>query len=479
MKYAGGLDIGTSGCKLVLYDENGLFIDRFYEEYDVSRKNGQHEVDAIAVFESVKHVLLRASGKDVAAIAVTSFGETCVFLDENNSPCAPSMLYTDSRGQEECAALIEHFGAENLAAKTGAKPHEMYSLPKIMWVKNNMPEAWKKITYIPLMEDFVVYMLTGKKQIDYSLAARTTAFDLDAKEWCRDILDFCGISADLLSNPVPSGTPAGQLKSEFACELGLSTETVIVSGCHDQIAAMTGANVIECGQVMDGTGTVECIPVIFNEVPKDYALYEYGYSIVPHINGKYACYALSYAGGATIKWFRDEFSDLSYKELDNLTSDEPTDLLIMPHFAGAATPYMDTNSKAAIIGLTFEHGKMDIYRALMEGCAFEMMLNLELLAGFDIHPEILMATGGGASSDIWLQIKADVLNVPVASLDGSEAGGAGTALLAGRAVGLYKTGEKLTHVRKVFQPNAEMHNIYQKQYEKYKKIYQAAKEIAD
>ncbi len=472
-----GLDIGTTGCKVVLYDEKGNFVRKVYKEYEVSRKNGLHEIDGAAIWEAVKYVLKNADLSSAAALAVTSFGESFVMVDENDVPIIPAMLYTDPRGSEQCERLAEKFGIENLAYKTGAKMHPMYSLPKMMWIKENMPKEYAAAKYILLMQDFIVYMLSGVRNIDFSLAARTVAFDIKNKCWCKDILGFAGIDENMLSTPVPSGTVAGTVKKEIAEMLGINTEMQVVSGCHDQIAAMTGAGAFEKHQVMDGTGTVECVPVIMDEPPRDYDIYEKGYAFAPHINGKYACYVLSYAGGATLKWFKDNFSGKSYKELDGEVKAEPSSLMIMPHFAGAATPYMNSSSTAAVLGLTFEHGKMDIYKALMEGTAYEIALNMEILKGFGLTAEKLIATGGGANSDVWLQIKADVLNIEVTALDGEEAGGAGSAYLAGKAVGIYSEGKQLLSERKIFKPNAKTHEIYTKQFEKYKKIYNAVTEV--
>lgn len=475
--YIGGLDIGTSGCKIAVYDENGKFVKCEYTEYDVKRSNGLHEIDPEEILLCVKKVISELNIFDLAAIAVTSFGETFVMLDESDKPCAPSMLYTDPRGKDECAKLSTHFGEQSLAYITGTKPHEMYSLPKIMWIKNNLPRQYAAAQHILLIQDYIVYMLTGAAQIDYSLAARTICFDIENKCWSEDILDYCGIDKKLLSNPVPSGTVAGEIKREIADELSINPNLKIVSGCHDQIAAMTGANIFNCGDVMDGTGTVECVPVVMDGIPKEPSLFDCGFSFVPHINGKYACYALSYTGGATLKWFRDNFSDKSYAQLDKDVSNLPTDLLIMPHFAGAATPYMDMNSKAAVIGLTFEHTKADIYKALMEGTAYEIAVNIEVLKRYKLSPKKLVATGGGARSSVWLQIKADVLGVPVAALDTEEVGAAGTAYLAGRAAKIYDSDMQLAHTKITYCPNNENHKFYLKQFEKYEKIYNFSKQI--
>lgn len=473
----GGLDIGTSGCKIALYDEKGAFVREAYCPYDVSRNGGLHEIDPGAIFSAVKKVIKEARCSAVSAIAVTSFGETFTMLDENDEPCAPSMLYTDPRGAEQTKRLTERFGKEALAYKTGAKAHEMYSLPKMMWIKENIPEAFSRAKKLFLMQDYIVYMLSGARKIDFSLAARTICFDIKNKCWDNELLDFAGIDASLLSKPVPTGTAAGAIKKELSEELGVKPDALIVSGAHDQIAALIGANISENDHVMDGTGTVECVPVLFDSIPEDYELFDMGYSFAPHPAGGYACYVLSYTGGATLKWFRDNFSEMSYAELDKTVKKEPTDLLIMPHFAGAATPYMDSESKAAILGLTFEHGKADIYKALMEGTAFEILLNLEILKERGLSPKVVIATGGGARSDVWLSIKADVLNLPVAALSSGEIGGAGTAKTAGCAIGIYGRDTVLAKTEKTFYPNSERHAFYQKQFEKYKKLYALSKEV--
>lgn len=473
----GGLDIGTSGCKIALYDAEGQFVRDEYTEYDVSRRGGLHEIDAQVVFDAVKKVIKTADCKNTVAIAITSFGETFTMLDKNDEPCAPSMLYTDPRGKEQCKKLIDRYSAESLAFKMGAKMHEMYSLPKIMWIKENMSENFNHADKILLMQDYIVYMLSGVRQIDYSLAARTGSFDIENKCWNKEILSFAEVDENMLSKLVPTGTAAGRIKPTIAHELGIAADTIIVSGAHDQIAAMCGANIYTNEQVMDGTGTVECVPVLFDRVPRDYALYDMGYSLAPHPNGGYACYVLSYAGGATLKWFRDNFSDMNYAELDKIISDNPTNLLIMPHFAGAATPYMNTNSKAAILGLTLEHTKIDIYKALMEGTAYEIALNLEILKKRGFSAKSVTATGGGARSDVWLQIKADVLGLPVTALDSREIGGAGTAFMAGRAVGVYDENTILAKPRKTFYPHEGKYKYYRSQLEKYRKIYKAANEV--
>ncbi len=476
--YIAGLDIGTTGCKVVLFDESGKQAFTAYREYNIKRSGGLHEVDIPAVLEAVKSVLAETGDYDIAALGVTSFGETFVILDENDTPLAVSMLYTDPRGKEECAEITEHFGAEALALKTGTLMHEMYSMPKLMYLKKHTPDVFQKAKHILLMQDFIVYSLCGKAQIDYSVAARTAAFDIREKKYLDDVFAFCGIDVSLMSTPVPSGTPAGKIKKELADELGISDDILIVTGAQDQIAALVGAGVTEDGSAMDGIGTVECVPIVMKNIPCDFSVYRDGYSVVPHVSGNYALYILSYAGGASLKWFRDTLAKESdYAALDNTVPEKPTDLLILPHFAGAATPYMDSSSKAAIVGLTFEHTAADLYKALLEGTSFEIYHNLRKMETVGYTVDKAVATGGGAKSDVWLSVKADVFGIPITALEKGEVGAAGTALLAGIAIGVYSKDMSLVAKRKVFYPNAENHAYYMKQYDKYAGIYPAVKGV--
>ncbi len=479
-----GLDVGTTGCKLTSYDDKGNFVYNSYKEYEVSRRGGEHEIDASVIFDAVSAVIADTAEKhEIAAIGVTTFGETFVALDEEDNVLLPSMLYTDPRGEEECRTLCAALGEDRLTYIAGVKPHQMYSLPKIMWIKNNRPEVFAKIKRIMLMEDYIVYLLSGAACIDYSLAARTMALDIRKKCWSDEILSAAGIDKSLLSTPVPAFHVAGELKPEIAAKLGIKNSIKIVNGAHDQVAAAIGAGVFEVGQAVDGTGTVECVTPVFDAIPENKTLYEEGYSVVPFVfDGTYVCYALSFTGGAVIKWFRDNLSaEKSYAKLDENAPADPTGILVLPHFAGAANPYMDNGSRAAMIGLSLEHTGADIYKALMEGVTYEIMTNVEHLEGFGIKPTRLMATGGGASSPVWLQIKADILNRPVTALLAKEAGACGTCMMVGVAIGLYcdlyEAKEYFVKEKETYLPDPARAAAYAKYYRAYRSIYPSVRGI--
>ena len=485
----GGLDIGTTGCKLSVYDEIGTFVFNSYQEYSVERKNGIHEFHADTIFSAVMKVIEVATKQhELSAIGVTSFGESFVALDENDNVLLPSMLYTDPRGSEECMELCARMGEERLTWITGVKPHSMYSLPKIMWIKKNLPDVYAKIHRILLMEDYIIYQLCGEAVIDYSLAARTMALDIRSKTWSKEVFEAAGVDVSLMSQLVPSGHVAGNLKKELAEKFGVSYSIRIVNGSHDQVAATVGAGIFESGEAMDGTGTVECVVPVFDHIPESATLYQEGYSVVPYVfENTYVCYALSFAGGATLKWFRDNFAKHyaglknAYALLDSELSESPTGILVLPHFAGAANPYMDNGSRGAMIGLTLEHTEADVYKALMEGVTYENMVNIEHLESFGIKPNKIYATGGGATSEVWMQIKADILNRSVTSLEAKEVGACGTCMLVGVGIGLYRdlydAKQYFVKEKQTCYPDKQRAVIYQKYYSAYRKIYDAVRPI--
>lgn len=493
--YIGGLDVGTTGCKLTVYSDNGSYIDNEYVEYDVSRISGKHEIDAENIFASVCTCIKNTCKKhsELSAIGITSFGETFAVIDDKDRVLMPSMLYTDARGKCEVDKLSESIGTDKITYISGTQPHQMYSIPKIMWIRKNHPEIYGRIKRILLMQDYIVYMLTGVAHIDYSLAARTMGFDIRKKTWSKEIFNAAKIDLSLMSEPVPSGTAAGKIKAGVANELNIQTDILIVNGCHDQVAAAIGAGVFEVGTAVDGSGTVECITPVFDKIPENKKLYEEGYSVVPYVfDDTYVSYALSFTGGAVLKWFRDNFSQHEcaicrenneniYKYLDGNIPDDPTEILVMPHFAGAANPYTDNGSKAVFVGLTLEHTRNDVYKALMEGVAYEAMINIKNMESYGIEFKKIVAAGGGASSEKWLQIKADIFGKPISALSAKEAGACGTCMLVSVAVGVCKNlkaaAEIFVKERSIYFPNEKNKLKYGKQFEAYKKIYNAIRPI--
>ena len=481
-----GLDIGTTGCKLTVFDEQGKELKKAYRDYPVRRLLSGHEIDISTMMESVYGVIeeMAAQYPDIAGIGVTSFGETFVLVDEKGEPLYPAMLYTDPRGAKECQELVEKLGEMEIARITGLRPHEMYSISKIMWLKNHEPQLFQKAKRIHLIEDYVVWHLTHVAQIDYSLASRTMAFDIHTLTWSKKIFEAAGVDPALMSTPVPTGTSAGAVTKETAEKTGLSKDCLIVSVSHDQVAAAVGAGAFDGSVAVDGAGTVECLTPIYDTLPDIDVMSKGYFSVVPYVvPGKYVAYAFSYTGGALIQWCMETFGKgMTNAEMEQAYGKEdPTGLLVLPHFAGAATPYMDTGSKGAILGLTTATTASEIYRSAMEGVAYEMRLNYDAMRGSGIHFEKLHATGGGAKSKVWMQMKADILNLPITALKTVDAGTVGSAMLTGIAAGLFKdlseAKKAMVIERETYVPRPHMHEKYEAIYQRYKGVYAAIRPL--
>lgn len=497
-----GLDIGTTGCKCTVFDESGHHLGKAYRDYPAKRAVGGHEIDISTVMDGVYAVLTQMSEKypDISGVGVTSFGETFVCVDAAGEPLHPAMLYTDPRGGEECRELIRKVGEKKIAQITGLRPHEMYSISKIMWLNKNRPEILREAKHIFLMEDYVVFRLTGIAQIDYSLAARTMAFDIRKLCWSSEIFEAAGIDMGQMAKPVPTGSVAGELLLSAAEKTGLEQRTQIVSVSHDQVSAAVGAGAFDASVAVDGAGTVECLTPIYDEIPDIDVMYEGYFSVVPYvIPGKYVAYAFSYTGGALIQWCVDtlakeekklakeqgisvnELLEKSYASGHPGKLQDPSGLLVLPHFAGAATPYMDTGAKGVVLGLTTATTVADIYRGCMEGVAYEMYLNVQALKASGIRFDRIHATGGGARSREWMQMKADMLNIPITALKTVDAGTVGSAMLTGIAVGIFNDLEDaaahMVEKAEVYEPRREMHEKYRMLYKKYEKLYRAVRPL--
>ena len=472
MSLIAGLDVGTTGCKVTVFSPDGTRLGREYRDYAARRGSGVHEVDAEALAEGVLGAVEAASARfgRIDAMGVTSFGEAFVLMDGDGHPLRPILLCTDSRGADETKAFVASFGAERAARISGVMPSESYSFPKMMWIKAHEPEIFARARYAMLVEDYVIYLLTGERVIDHSLATRTGAFDIHRLDWSTEILDAAGLPAGMFSRPVPTGTVAGVT----------ADGTAIVAAGHDQVACAVGAGAFEPGKAAEGAGTVECMTPVFRDIPATIGFQRDNYGIVPYF-GNYVTYAFSYTGGELLRWCADDLCGRTHEELQSGAYDGPTGLLVLPHLAGAATPYMDSGAKGAIIGLTLGTKARDVYLACMEGVAYEMRLNRERLAASGVLFDRLVATGGGARSKLWMQIKSDVLGIPFDALEVEDAGTVGCAMMAGVAAGAFRdlkeAAAAMVKRTDTYEPDPARHARYSDVYARYEKLYAAVRPL--
>ncbi len=493
MRKFAGLDVGTTGAKIVVFAQDGSMLDKMYSAYPSSRDQAKQEVDPFLLRDTVLSLFGAAIKKhpDLEGIGIASFGESFVCLDENDEPVYPILLYTDPRGKDECAHLVSRLGEETIEKKTGLKPHEMYSLPKLAHWKNEDPKRFASVKKVFLMEDYCLYLLTGQRFIDYSLATRTLGFSLETKDYDPEIFASLGLDPSLLSKPVPAGTPVRGLLPAFG--EGHEDFIVLPAG-HDQFACSLGSMVLTPGQAMEGAGTVEAVVPLVKDIPDLKRLTQDNYNLVPYFDRGYVTYGFSYTGGAAVQWLLDkvlpEAKEKAAKEGKNIHevlcqkyTHAPTGLLLLPHFAGAATPYMDLGSKAAILGLDLSSDASDLYLAVLEGVAYELKLNIDTFEKDGIPIRGLVASGGGSKNPVWNQIKADVTGLPITLLEGEEAGARGSAMLVGLAAHAYADLEEaartFVRVKGTVEPDPVAHAKYQKVYARYRKVYEAVRPLME
>jgi xylulokinase len=494
-----GIDVGTTGCKAILFSESGQILGTGYREYALRHPQpGWAELDPQEVWDSVRQsvrtAVAQAGPEDpVRAISTSSQGEAAVPLGKNGEILGPGIVSFDGRTAPEREAWAKAFGAERLFQITGMPLHTMYTLLKLQWLRSHQPEIYQKAWKFLCFGDFTLHQLGGPPVIDYSMAARTMAFDLHALNWSQAVLDAAGIDADKLPEPLPSGTDVGKIHSDVAADLGLPAEVRLVTGAHDQLAGALGAGITRSGIAMDATGTVECICPAFSEPVLTPAMRENNYCCYPHaVPGLYVTIAFNFTGGALLRWYRDEFGRAEVEEarlagldvydvLMAKAGTQPSGVFVLPHFTVSGTPWFDSEARGAILGLTLGTTKTEIIQGILDGITFEMRLNLEKLEEAGVSIRELRAIGGGAKSRTLLQIKANVFNRPVHTLNISEAACLGAAMLAGKALGAYRSleeaAQQLVQVKETFEPDPSAAERYHEHYLIYRDLYPALKEL--
>lgn len=483
-----GLDIGTSGSKAALVDAKGNVLGSWQVSYSFSETaGGYRELDAKRVWEAAKECISKAAaGKEVHTITVSSLGEAIVFANHEGIPVSPGITGTDKRGEEELKAFIEAFGTRALTEITGLNLSTIYSANKILWVKKHLPQIYENAARILTFQDYIIFRLCHEAVIDYSMASRTLLFDIQEKKWSGPLLLWSGIPESKLSRPVRAGSIAGTLDGKIAQELEISGNPRIIVGTHDHICNAIGSGVVEAGCCVDTVGTTEGLTAVLKreELPPEY-IERYQISCEPFVTEQlYNTVAWNNTSGVLLKWFvkdilkeeKQENILRMFMKLNSQLKTGPTDLWVLPHFSGAATPYMDSASKGAILGLTLDTKCEDFYKALMEGANYELAVILGVLKEAGLTIQKLVATGGALSPEL-LQIKADILGMPVFTVQNRQTGTMGGAILGAVASGRYTSVQEgvcmMVTEDKVYEPDPERVVLYKEKLELYKLVYPA------
>lgn len=494
-----GIDIGITGCKVIAFNIDGEIIAQAYDEYPlIHPKPDWSELDSRLVWEKVSNGIRKVASQTksdpIEALSVSSQGEAVTPVSKTDEILDRAVTSFDYRATEIADEIGEKISRLEIMQLTGMPLSSIKTVPKLIWLRRNKPEVYKKTWKFLGFEDFIIYKLGMEPVVDYSLASCTMAFDVVNKKWSDKILSLADIDAELFSRPAPSGTIIGEVDSRIAEELGLPKKVVGVAGGHDQPCGALGAGIIREGRVIDATGTVECITPAFNQPVINRKMLDGNFSCNCHVvEGMYVTLAYVSSGGVILRWYRDNFAEAEierarksgmdvYDILMEQVSDEPSPLLLLPHFSGTGTPYLDAKSKGAILGLSLSTTKGDLIKAILEGISLEIKRNINWIEDAGIPVDEMRAIGGGAKSEKWLQLKADVFGKKVVSLDVSEGVCLGGAMLAGTAIGKYSSIESavdaLVNPKKEYFPRPDLKKFYDERLELYRQIYPSIRAIS-
>lgn len=445
-----GIDIGTTGCKSVAFAQGGRVLSSSFRHYSLHNPStGMWELDAEQVWrctvETIREAAAATHSDKVEAIAVSALGEAIVPVDNNFKPLCGAPVSADFRAEAETARLEKALGKKRIYQTTGQPISLNYSLPKMMWWRENAPEIYKKTWKFLCFGDYALAQMGLTPTIDPSLASRTLAFDLKTGAWSETMMEVAGIPSDKMAEIAKSGAVVGTLDDHVAAHLGLPPGVVAVNGGFDQACGAFGAGVENSGTGYYGLGTTEALAVVVDHILDQF--YMINASLCPHVAGdQFLVMGGSQTGGRLLQWFKDELATgdsllAKQKNIDvydfiiKSASKEVAPLLVLPHFTGSGSYFSDPDSKGAIVGLTFKSTRADIAKAILEGTTYEQAILLNEFAHAGVKVEQLNAVGSGAKSDTLLQLKADIVGLKIVRPDVGEAACRGAALLAYRAIG--------------------------------------------
>jgi xylulokinase len=484
-----GIDIGTSGAKSVLIDQDGKLLAWAGQEYsldapqpDWAEQNPQVWLDAA---QNTLRQCLQESGlapNQVAAIGLTGQMHSLVCLDESGAVIRPAIIWADRRSRRQVQALTTRFGQQNLAAWTGNPLATGFMLASWAWLCQEEPQTAARTRWLVLPKDEVRYRLTGQLGSEPSDASSTLLFDPHQRTWSQPVLDRVGLRLDQLPGVHESAEVAGGLLPDFARACGLLSGTPVVYGCSDQAAQALSQGVIRPGLVSCTIGTGGQVFAPAGEPVHD-----------PHLRLHLFCHALPgvwhlesaiLSAGLALRWLRDQvWPGSNYNDLADAASkvDAAIDeLFFLPYLAGERTPHMDSSVRAAFAGLSLQHNRAHMVRAAMEGVVFALKQGLDLMLDLGVPLERLVVSGGGTRHPLWLQLQADIFGMPVYPSQAAEATGRGAALLAGIGAGIFKDAQDA--VTRTVQPGQaatlprpEMVERYAKAFEHFCTLYPALK----
>ncbi|NMB47177.1 MAG: hypothetical protein GX998_12335 [Firmicutes bacterium] len=504
MGYLLGLDIGTTHLKAGIFTEQGEpVIVKLASTPVLNLGAGRAIYDPGQLWVKVSGLLREVTsqlepGTQILSVAIASMGEAGLLLDTDGEPLTPIIAWFDSRGKDVIDKWAHCFGVERTLSITGLIPDYIYSLMKLLWLNQHEPELVSGAHKWLCMMDYIIYKLTGEFATDYSIASRTMLFDITLRAWSPEIAEFANLDIELLPRAYPGGTVVGQVTEVASYSTGLEKGIPVCTGGHDHICGAFAVGVFEPGNALDSLGTAESLVAAYKDIPTLKPQVVKGFGIGCHVvrNAYYLLGSIN-ASGLSVDWFKDEFGSMLqssaakkgvsiYEVLLEEARQSPPGtkgLMFVPHMRGAGPPNPDPHSRGAFVGIRDYHERKDFLRAILEGLSCEFALALrESEDALGLAVSKIQAIGGGTKNQLWMEIKAAMLDKPIEIPAVQESTLLGAALLGGLGAGVYRDAhEALSETYRVlhtYEPEQRLVRQYADIYEAYCQIMPLVREIS-
>jgi xylulokinase len=464
-----GLDVGGTGAKAGLVDGQGRLLAMAHRPYHPHLSaDGHAEIAIDTVYAAAREAAgaaIRECGAHVRALSIASQGQTFVSLDDQDAPLHPAIVWYDARAAEQSRRLAQSLEAAHLG---DAAPvvNPMATAPKVMWLREHFPALMARARRFLLLPDYFAYRLTGRAVTDPCTAASTGLYAEDAPDYCAAALAFAGIDKAQVAEIQSCGRPMGKVLKKSADEWGLDAETLVVTGTNDQYAGALGAGNCRPGIVSVTTGTCLALVTLAEHLPQPMP--------AGLLGGRFPItlyqFALAYSktAGVVLEWFNRELAaGLSLAELDAMAARVPVGshgVVMLPHFDGRFSPVPDPDVRGGFLNLALHSTRADMYRATLEALGYTLCECMALLRECGLPTAAVRAIGGCAKSDIWLQLSADIVGMPIERPENTEAATLGAAMIAAVGAGDFLSLEECSAAfykrQKVFVPDPEYHALY-------------------
>ena len=495
-QYLLGIDIGTSACKIAIFDRDGNVLSTANGDYPVyyphpgwAEQNPEEWWSAVcgAVKEALKKGGI-APG-EIAGVGIDGQSWSAIAVDKDGNVLTNTPIWMDTRAQDICDEFNEKIGADEIFSMAGNSLQPSYTTAKIIWYQRNLPEVYARTYKILQSNSYIAYKLTGEMTQDISQGYGLHCFNMHTGQWDAQMCEKLGIPMELLPDIYPSHAVVGTVTEKAAEECGLAAGTPVVAGGLDAACGTLGTGVIHAGETQEQGGQAGGMSICTDTYRADPRLI-LGFHVVPD---QWLLQGGTTGGGGVMRWLEREFGDYEreegarqgkssltlFNEEAEVVAPGSDGVVFLPYMSGERSPIWDTNAKGVFYGLDFSKTKGHFIRASMEGVAYSLRHNLEIAEQAGAEVKVLRAMGGSANSLLWTQIKSDITGKPIVVPSSDTATTLGAVILAGVGVGMYKDFEeavKLTvEVRRSHEPNVDNKEVYDKNYGIYRDVYEQLK----